>query len=129
MTGPSYNRLDITPTQVSQELLALGRQLADATADLDQLEREVVKAEEAYTMADAEAKLRCRLEDDLPSADLRKAYCDKRIATERLARETARAKVRARKQLIDTLKTRVTIGQSVATALRTELDLDNLRRR
>lgn len=130
MSSPArYNHLDITPTQVALELLELSRQLAIATADLDDIEQAVVTADEAYVMADAEAKLRCRNESDLPAADLRKAWCDKRTHDERLAREVAKATVRARKLKIDTLKSRVTIGQTVCNALQSELDLQRMRGR
>lgn len=129
MTGPRYNNLDITPTQVALELLSLSRQLADAVSDLDQIEQAVVTADEAYVMADALAKLKCRSEDDLPSADLRKAWCDKATHNERMAREVAKAVVRARKLKIDSLKTRVTIGQTVCNALQSEIDLQRVRSR
>lgn len=129
MNYPRYNNLDITPTQVALELLGLSRQLAEAVADLDDIEQAVVNADEAYVLADAEAHMRCRSEDDLPAADMRKAWCDKRTTGERLARESARAIVRARKLRIDTLKTRVTIGQTVCNALQSELDLQRVRSR
>jgi hypothetical protein len=129
MNGPRYNGLDLTPTQVALELLGLSRQLADAVADLDAIEQAVVQADEAYVMADAEAHLVCRSMDDLPAADDRKAWCDKQTHAERLARETARAVVRARKLRIDTIKSRVSIGQTVANALQCELDLQRVRGR
>lgn len=125
----TYNNLDITPTQVALALLDLSRQLADAVADLDKIEQAVVDADEAYVMADAEAHLVCRNQDDLPAADDRKAWCDKRTHQQRLDRETARAVVRARKLRIDTLKARVTIGQTVCNALQSELDLQRVRSR
>jgi hypothetical protein len=123
-----YNRLDITPTQVAQDLLTLGRELATLTADLEQVEREAVESEEAYTLAFSKATLIAG-ERGLRSADLRKAQALKDTTTERLAAKVAEAKVKARRSQIDTLKTRVTIGQSVATALRSELDLEGLRNR
>jgi hypothetical protein len=89
----------------------------------------VVDAENAFVKAESEAMLRCRMEDDLPSADLRKAWVQKRIEAERLALDTAKAVVRARKIRIDALKTRVTIGQTVCNALQSELDLQRLRSR
>ena len=125
----SYNNLDLTPTQVAQELLALGLALAQCVADLDELEADVARSDEAYTMADAAAIIKANDDLDLKTADLRKAWAAKQTHAERLARDLARAKVKARKAKIDVLKTRVTIGQSVATALRSELDLEGLRRR
>jgi hypothetical protein len=124
-----YNDLDVTPTQVARDLLGLSRQLADATADFDQIEMDVVNAENAYIKAESEAMLRCRQEEDLPSADLRKAWVQKKIEAERLALDTAKAIVRARKVRIDTIKSRVTIGQTVTNALQSELDLQRLRSR
>jgi hypothetical protein len=129
MTGPRYNHLDVTPTQVARDLLGLSRELATATADFDQIEQAVVDAENDYIKAESDAMLRCRMEDDLPSADLRKAWVQKRIEAERLALDTAKAIVRARKVRIDALKTRVTIGQTVCNALQSELDLQRLRSR
>jgi hypothetical protein len=125
----SYNNLDVTPTQVARDLLGLSRELATATADFDQIEQAVVDAENAYVKAEANYMLRCRQEDDLPSADLRKAWVAKRLETERLAFDTAKAIVRARKVRIDALKTRVTIGQTVCNALQSELDLQRVRSR
>lgn len=129
MTGPRYNNLDITPTQVALNLLELSRALAEAVSDIDQLEEAVAKADKAYNDAEAEAMLRCRYEDDLPSADLRKAWCHKKIQDQAFARDLAKANVRARKLRIDTLKTRVTIGQTVCNALQSELDLQRIRGR
>lgn len=129
MTGPRYDNLDVTPSQVAQDLLGLSRQLAAATTDFDKIEQAVVDAENAYVKAESEAMLRCRMEDDLPSADLRKAWVAKRVEAERLAFDTAKAIVRARKVRIDALKTRVTIGQTVCNALQSELDLQRLRSR
>lgn len=125
----TYNHLDVTPTQVARDLLGLSRELATATADFDQIEQAVVDAENDYIKAESEAMLRCRMEEDLPSADLRKAWVQKKIEAERLAFDTAKAIVRARKVRIDALKTRVTIGQTVCNALQSELDLQRLRGR
>jgi hypothetical protein len=129
MTGPRYNHLDVSPTMVARDLLGLSRELATLTADFDDIEQAVVDAENAFVKAESEAMLRCRMEDDLPSADLRKAWVQKRIEAERLALDTAKAVVRARKIRIDALKTRVTIGQTVCNALQSELDLQRLRSR
>jgi hypothetical protein len=129
MTGPRYNNLDITPTQVALELLELSRQLAAAVADFDQIEQDVVNADKAHADAKAKWMLQCRYEDDLTSADLRDAWVHNRIGNEVLARDTARAVVRARKLRIETIKTRVTIGQTVCNALQSELDLQRLRSR
>lgn len=129
MTGARYNNLDLTPTQVAQELLGLGRQLADATSDLEQLEVDAVKTQEYYDMAYSRAILVAGEDEDLGSADRRKAWATRETHQARLDYKVAEAKVKARKSLLDVLKTRVTIGQSVATALRSEIDLDGLRRR
>lgn len=129
MTGARYNNLNLTPTQVAVELLALGRGLADAVDDLDDIEKDVEEKAEAYTMANAKALIQSRQQHDLPNAELQKAWAAMQTSDERLAWNVAKAVVRARKARIDVLKTRVTIGQSVATALRTEMDLDGLRRR
>jgi hypothetical protein len=128
MNAPRYDGLDITPTQVAQELLALGRELATLTKDLEAVEKAAVESEEAYTLAYSKATLLAG-ERGLKSADLRKAQALKDTTQQRLDAKVADAAVKARRMQIDTLKTRVTIGQSVATALRSELDLDGLRRR
>ena len=127
MTRPRYSNLDLTPTQVSLELLKLGRKLAGATKVLEQFEEEAVKLSDAYATAMEQAVLRANEEPSLTAGDTRKAWAFVRTQPERIAARLAEAKVLARKQLIDTLKTRVTIGQSVATALRSELDLEGLR--
>ncbi len=127
MTRPRYSNLDLSPTQVSLELLKLGRKLAEATKVLEQFEEEAVKLSDAYATAMEQAVLRANEEPNLTAGGTRKAWAFVRTQPERIAARLAEAKVRARKQLIDTLKTRVTIGQSVATALRSELDLEGLR--
>jgi hypothetical protein len=124
-----YNNLDITPTQVALALLDLSRELAVATADFEQIEKEAVETKEKYELLYNQAILVANEDEDLGAADKRKAYAVKETTQARLDAGVAAAKVRARKVVIDVLKTRVTIGQSVATALRTELDLDGLRRR
>jgi hypothetical protein len=131
MTSParSYNRLDITPTQVALSLLDLSRGIADATEDLDEIEQAVVQADEAFAMREAELTLKARQREELTSDTLRKAWVTPQLATERLAKDTARAVVRARKLKIETLKTRVSIGQTVCNALQSELDLQRLRSR
>ena len=129
MTRPTYSNLDLTPTQVSLELLKLGRELDRASNDLEQFEEEAVKLSDAYATAKEQAVLRANEEPSLTAGDTRKAWAFVRTQPERIAAHVAEAKGRARKQLIDTLKTRVTIGQSVATAPRSELDLEALRSR
>jgi hypothetical protein len=129
MTDPRYNNLDITPTQVALELLNLSRELAEAVSDFDEIEQAVVDAEQAFVLAESEAMLRCRSEEDLPSADLRKAWVAQQVWQPRLAFDTAKAIVRARKVRIDAIKSRVTIGQTVTNALQSELDLQRVRSR
>lgn len=129
MTGPRYDNLDVTPTQVAKELLRLARELADATKDLESLEQEAVTTQEHYDMLYSQAVLRAGEDDDLTSADLRKAWAVKETHQARLDAGVASAAVKARKTLLDTLKTRVTVGQSVANALQTEINLDGVRRR
>lgn len=107
MTRPRYSNLDLTPTQVSLELLKLGRKLAQATKDLEQFEEEAVKLSDAYATAMEQAVLRANEEPNLTAGDMRKAWAFVRTQPERIAARLAEAKVRARKQLIDTLKTRV----------------------
>lgn len=130
MTNPArYNNLDITPTQVAVSLLELSRALADCTADLDDIEQAVVQADEAFVMKDAELTLKARQREELTSDTLRKAWVTPQMSEERLAREVAKAVVRARKLKIETLKTRVTIGQTVCNALQSEINLEAVRRR
>jgi ABC-type cobalamin/Fe3+-siderophores transport system ATPase subunit len=127
--APRYNNLDITPTQVALSLLELSRALAEATSDLDDIEQAVVNAEEAFVMKEAELTIKAKMREELTSDTLRKAWVTPQIEEERFALATAKAIVRARKLKIDTLKTRVTIGQTVCNALQSELDLERLRSR
>jgi hypothetical protein len=131
MSSParSYNNLDVTPTMVALSLLELSRALADATKDLDEIEQAVVDADEAYVLAESKWMLEAKTRDDLTSDPLRKAWVAPKITGERLARETAKAIVRARKLKIDTIKTRVTIGQTVCNALQSEINLQQVRSR
>lgn len=124
-----YDDLDLTPTQVAQNLLGLARELADATSDLETIERDAVIKQERYDLLYSQAILRAGEDDMLTSADLRKAWAIKETHQPRLDWKVADAVVKARKSQIDAIKVRVTVGQSVATALRSELDLEGLRRR
>jgi hypothetical protein len=126
---PRYNDLDITPTQVALELLKLSRELADATADLEKLEEDAVRLRTLHDRLYDQAVLQANEDEMLTAGDTRKAWARSETHQARLDAGVADAKVRARRTLIDTLKTRVTIGQSVATALRSELDLEGLRSR
>lgn len=111
------------------ELLGLARELATATADLEALEIDAVTKQERYDLLYSQAILRAGEDEMLTSADLRKAWAIKETHQSRLDARVSDAKVKARKSQIDAIKTRVTVGQSVATALRSELDLEGLRRR
>lgn len=129
MTQPRYDNLDLTQTQVAMELLRLSRELADATADLEQIEKDVVVKQQLYDRLYSQAVLRAGEDDMLSAADLRKAWAIKETYQARLDWKVAEAVVKARKSTIDAIKVRVSIGQSVATALRSEIDLEGVRRR
>ena len=61
------------------------------------------------------------------TVDERKAQALVDTHDERLSAETADALVRQRRAQIATLKTRVDIGRSVGTIIRSELELDKVR--
>ena len=129
MNAPHYNNLDITPTQVAQALLELSRELAEAASDFEELEKNAVDAENVYGLAREQKLLLAGEHDELRTADARKAWAYVHCHNERIHAHLMASKVRARKVLIDTLKTRVTIGQTVANALQSEIALDGVRRR
>lgn len=124
-----YNDLDVTPTQIAKELLELSRELAEAVKDLDELELNVVAADEAYFLAESEWILKANERDELRNNDTRKAWVAPRVTTERVAAATAKAIVRARYKRVDTIKSRITVGQTACNALQSELDLQRVRSR
>jgi hypothetical protein len=73
--------------------------------------------------------LKAGMDPELTAAPDRKAQADIETHDERLAWKLAEAEVKARKSVIDVLKTRVGIGQTVVKALITELDLQSVRGR
>jgi hypothetical protein len=96
---------------------------------LEELEAQAVTTQEDYEMAYNKCMLKARMDDSLTAAPDRTAWAKNETHDERLAAELAKAKVKARKAIIDVLKTRVTIGQTVVKAITTEIDLDGVRRR
>ena len=111
--------MDLTPNQVVSGLLALSRELADFTDDLDRVERDAVNAREDYTLALAKAELKA----DGETVGERKAQAIVATHEERIAAELAEALVRGRKRQIDTIKVRIDVGRSAAAALRAEISL------
>lgn len=113
---------DLTPTKIVSGLLDLARELASLSNDLDTLEVEAVNRREDLTLAAAKAFLAAE-----GPVDVRKNEALVATHVERLAAETAEALIRGRKRQLDTLKVRIDVGRSAATALRSEMNLDRIR--
>ena len=100
-------------SDVIKRLSELSRLLDAATDDIALFDDEAVKAKSTYEVKFA----RSFLGSD-GSMDIRKQIANLDCADEKLAMEIADAKVRAVKERINTLRSQISIGQSLSAALR-----------
>lgn len=113
----------LTPNQVVQQLLQLGRDLDQFTRDLDEIEREAVNRREDYVLAKEKAFLAAEGDTQY----VREAKSKVATHVERVAAELADAKVRGARAHIASIKARIDIGRSAAAALRAEISLEGVR--
>lgn len=114
---------DLTPNSVVSGLMQLARELFEATNRLAVVEREAVHAREGFALAFAKALLI----SEGSNAEIRKAHATEATHTERIAAELAEAEVRILKEQIWTIKTRIDVGRSAASALKAEIELEKSR--
>lgn len=108
----------LTPNQVVQSLLALSRELAELSKDLDVLERDAVnKAADATNIY-----LQAFLKAEGPQY-LREVTAKAAAADAQLQADLAKCLVSGRKRDLQVLTTRIDVGRSAAAALRAEISL------
>ena len=100
-------------SDVVKRLSELSKLLDAATDEIALLDDEAVKAKSTYEVKFAKAFL-----NSDGSMDLRKQIANLDCADEKLAMEIADSKVRAVKERINTLRSQISIGQSLSAALR-----------
>lgn len=105
------------PNQIDviKRLSELSRLLDVATDDIAKVDDGAVKAKAAYEVAFARSFLSAE-----GSMDQRKQLAILACADEKFAMEIAEAQVRAVKERINTLRSQISIGQSVSAAIRTQ---------
>ena len=108
----------LTANQIAAQLAQLARELDDLVRRIAEAERDAVNKREDYTLAHSKAFLAAE-----GPMDIRKHEAIEQTHVERLAAETAEAVVRGIRRQIDSTKTRVEVGRSVGTALRSEMAL------
>lgn len=113
---------ELSPTQVTLQLLELARQLQQLSDELDGVERAAVEAKEVYTVAYAKTFL-----DQSGPVEERKQRTVWLTRQERLDAELADVSVRAHRRKIATLGTRIDIGRSAAALVRAEAELVRAR--
>lgn len=101
--------------EVIKRLSELSRMLDSATEEIAKVDDFAVKAKATYEVAYAKAFLSAE-----GSMDQRRQIAIVSCADEKFAMEVAEAQVRAVKERINTLRSQISIGQSVSAAIRTQ---------
>lgn len=107
-----------TATDVALHLAQLSRQLDATVRDLAALDEAAVRARARYTSEYARAFLTAE-----GSMDIRKQQAVLEVAEQALDADIADAKVRACKESIRTISTRIDVGRSYGAAVRAEIGL------
>ena len=123
MTSPmSTNDGQLTPTQVAAQLASLARELDRKIQAMEHADREAIEKRGAADLAYSRAFLAAE-----GSMDLRKHQATIETHDQRMTADVADAVVRHLRREVDSIKTRVDVGRSVNSAVKTELDLLGLR--
>jgi hypothetical protein len=104
-----------TQTDIVLRLAELSRLLDAATVEVAVLDEEAVRAKQAHEVASARAYLTAE-----GSIDARKATAVLQAADLSLASDLAAAKHRACRERINTLRSQLSIGQTLSAAVRTQ---------
>lgn len=102
-------------TEVIKRLSELSRLLDKATDDVAKLDHDFITKKALYEKSYALAFV-----ESTGSMDLRKYEANLQCATYKLEMELAEQVLRACKERINTLRSQISIGQSVSAALRTQ---------
>ena len=108
----------MTPNDVVVHLTRLAEELRKLVADIDTAEIEAVNAREDFTLALSKAFLSAE-----GAMDMRKHHSVVATHVERIAAELADARVRGLRRWISCVDTRIDIGRSMGTTLRSEISL------
>lgn len=108
-------------TEVVKRLSELSRMLDAATEEIAQLDDFAVRAKSAHEVAFARSFLSAE-----GSMDQRKQVAILACADEKLAMEIAEAQVRAVKERINTLRSQISIGQSLSAAIRQQFSSEGI---
>lgn len=112
MTAPSQ-------LEIVKRLSELSRLLDAATVEVAELDEAAVVAKQSHEVAYARAFLAA----DGP-VDARKALATVAVADDALAMELAAAKHRACRERINTIRSQLSIGQTLSAALRTQFSAE-----
>jgi phage shock protein A len=108
-------------TEVIKRLSELSRMLDAATEDIAKSDDFAVKAKASYEVAFAKSFLSAE-----GSMDQRKQIAIMACADEKFAMEIAEAQVRAVKERINTLRSQISIGQSLSAAIRQQFSSEGI---
>lgn len=108
-------------SDVIKRLSELSRFLDSATDEIALFDDEAVRAKSLYEVKFAKSFL-----SSDGSMDLRKQIANLDCSDEKLAMEIADAKVRAVKERINTLRSQISIGQSLSAALRQSFSAEGI---
>ncbi len=106
-------------TEVIKRLSELSRMLDSATEEIAALDDKAVRTKSSYEVAYAKSFL-----ESNGSMDVRRQEAILFCADLRLAMEIAEAQVRAIKERINTLRSQISIGQSVSAAIRQQFSAE-----
>ena len=106
-------------SEVVKRLSELSRMLDSATEEIAKLDDNAVKAKSVYEVAYAKSFLQSN-----GSMDVRRQEAILACADFRLTMEIAEAQVRAVKERINTLRSQISIGQSLSAAIRQQFSAE-----
>jgi hypothetical protein len=108
-------------TEVVKRLSELSRMLDLATEEIAKVDDTAVKAKAVYEVAYARSFL-----ESNGSMDVRRQEAILACSDQRLAMEIAEAQVRAVKERINTLRSQISIGQSLSAAIRQQFSAEGI---
>tara|TARA_R110000868_G_scaffold241868_1_gene497390 strand:- start:427 stop:780 length:354 start_codon:yes stop_codon:yes gene_type:complete len=108
-------------TEVVKRLSELSRMLDAATEEIAVIDDKAVRAKGSYEVAYAKTFLQSN-----GSMDVRRQESILACSEERLEMEIAEAQVRAVKERINTLRSQISIGQSLSAAIRQQFSAEGV---
>lgn len=111
--------MQLNQTEVVKRLAELSRLLDGATGDIEHLDDIAVRLKANYEVAYAKSFLGAE-----GSMDQRRQIAILACANEKFDMEIAEAQVRSAKERINTLRSQISIGQSVSAAMRQQFSAE-----